>query len=113
MTLDTHDRVRCRAHNRLGAPCSAFPIHGGAVCVTHGGRAPQVKQAAEDRIRDMVDPALNRLLALLSSDQDSTALAAVKDVLDRAGYKPVERIQEEQSGELTIRYVNDWRSSAG
>jgi hypothetical protein len=109
MTVAHSDRPRCRAHNRLGASCSAFPIHGGSVCIVHGGGAPQVKKAAEDRIRELVDPALNRLAKLIEDDSSGVALGAVKDILDRAGYKPVERIQEEQTGELNIRYVNDWR----
>jgi hypothetical protein len=79
------------------------------VCIVHGGGAPQVKKAAEDRIRELVDPALNRLAKLIEDDSSGVALGAVKDILDRAGYKPVERIQEEQTGELNIRYVNDWR----
>jgi hypothetical protein len=59
----------------------------------HGGAAPQVKAKAEDRLRDMVDPALNRLLKLIDDPFSSTALAAVKDVLDRNGYGARQRIE--------------------
>jgi hypothetical protein len=83
----------CSAHRTNGEPCKRAPINGGAVCIMHGGKAPQVKAKAEDRIREMVDPALNRLLKLIDSEQDATALAAVKDILDRAGYKQPERQQ--------------------
>ena len=49
--------VRCTGHSsRTGAPCKNFPIHGGTVCVTHGGRAPQVKAKARERLLDMIDP---------------------------------------------------------
>ena len=63
----------------------------------HGGAAPQVKRAAEERLRELVDPALNRLTKLIEDESAGVALAAVKDVLDRAGYGPKQRI------ELTIR----------
>jgi len=67
------------------------------VCRMHGGAAPQVKRAAEERIRELVDPALNRLAKLIDDLSAPVALAAVKDVLDRAGYGAKQRI------ELTIR----------
>jgi hypothetical protein len=59
----------------------------------HGGKAPQVKAKAEDRIREMVDPALNRLRELLDDELSGVALAAVKDVLDRAGYAARQRLE--------------------
>lgn len=61
----------------------------------HGGAAPQVKRAAEERIRDLVDPALNRLAKLIEDLSGTVALAAVKDVLDRAGYGVRQRIDIE------------------
>lgn len=45
----TTDRPRCTAKNNRGEPCGRAPIKGGSVCPTHGGRAPQVKAAAEQR----------------------------------------------------------------
>ena len=63
----------------------------------HGGKAPQVMKKADERIRDLVDPALNRLAKLVDDPTSSVALAAVKDILDRAGYGARQRI------ELTIR----------
>jgi hypothetical protein len=61
--------------------------------VTHGGASPQVKKKAEERIRELVDPALNRLQALIEDDLSGVALAAVKDVLDRAGYAARQRLE--------------------
>lgn len=40
---------RCKAHTTAGNPCRRPPILGGEVCPSHGGRAPQVKAAAERR----------------------------------------------------------------
>ena len=98
MTLGTHRPPHCRAHNREGRQCAAFPIHGGTVCVAHGGRAPQVRKAARDRLAEMVDPALTELLRIVESgENDGIKLAAIKDVLDRAGYKPREKLPEGMS----------------
>jgi len=43
-------RVRCTAHRSDGAPCRAWAIRGGRVCSVHGGRAPQVREAARRRL---------------------------------------------------------------
>lgn len=42
--------VRCTAHRSDGQPCGAWSIRGGYVCRVHGGRAPQVRAAAEWRL---------------------------------------------------------------
>ena len=102
LTLDD-GRRRCRAHNNLGEPCRQRPIRGGVVCVAHGGRAPQVQRAAKERLNDLVDPALVRLEALLHDQNAAVALGAVKDVLDRAGFKPVERNESLVIGAFTLR----------
>src|SRR5690242_1517577 len=84
MTAETHDQRRCRAHNNRGEPCGLHAILGGTVCQVHGGRAPQVKRAAAERIAEMVDPALNALRKLVdNADSDSVRLSAVKEILDR------------------------------
>ena len=79
------------------------PIRGGGVCRVHGGSAPQVKQAAAERIRELVDPAIDQLARLLeAADSDAVKLSAIKDVLDRAGYSAKQRIEHSgaiQSGD--------------
>jgi hypothetical protein len=42
--------VRCRGHRRDGSACKRWSIRGGYVCPSHGGRAPQVRRAAERRL---------------------------------------------------------------
>lgn len=84
---------RCGKRTRGGGTCRNWAIQGGAVCRMHGGAAPQVKARAEDRIRDLVDPALTRLETLLADESSSVALSAVKDVLDRAGYGARQRFE--------------------
>lgn len=77
---------------------------GGVVCPTHGGSIKRVKQSAQERLAEMVDPALAELGKLVKrAESDAIKLAAIKDVLDRAGFKPKERV--EQSGKLTIEVV--------
>ncbi len=75
MSKQTH--VRCRRPS----------IRGGHVCRFHGGSAPQVIEAARVRLDRLTDPAITRLGELVEQKEyPSTALAAVKDVLDRNGY---------------------------
>lgn len=59
----------------------------------HGGAAPQVKAKAEERLRALVDPAIDRLEKLIKDDSSGVALAAVKDILDRAGYGAKQRVE--------------------
>ena len=53
----------------------------------HGGASPQVRQKARERLAALVDPSITRLSKLLRSKQELVALGAVKDVLDRNGFK--------------------------
>lgn len=84
---------RCGKHTRSGRDCHNWAIRGGTVCRMHGGAAPQVKAKAEDRLRAMVTPALDRLEKLIEDESPSVALSAVKDVLDRAGYGAKQRLE--------------------
>jgi hypothetical protein len=96
----------CGAHRTNGEPCRAFAMHGGRVCVAHGGAAPQVKLAAEERIRSLVDPSLDRIQkAIADDDNPQLALAAARDILDRAGYKATEKIQQDGRVTLEIELV--------
>ena len=93
---------QCKAHRKNGNRCQRAAILGGVVCIMHGGMAPQVRLAAQERLQSFVDPALDELQKLLrNADSDSVKLAAIKDVLDRTGHKLPDKI--EQTGEQTIR----------
>ena len=94
MSTKTHKRL-CKAKSaRTGKPCKKAPINGGTVCDRHGGRAPQVKKAAENRLKqyvqEMVDP--DRVLA-------ETARIAMSDptaLFDEQGnVKPMKEWTEE------------------
>jgi hypothetical protein len=69
-------------------------ILGGTVCRMHGGAAPQVKKSAQERLTEMVDPLLTELFRIAqASDSDAVRLAAIKDALDRAGYRANTRLE--------------------
>jgi hypothetical protein len=108
--LDVPDplKPRCTARSkRSGVQCKRYPIPGGTVCIMHGGGAPQVQAKAMDRLLAIQFPAIARLAELVSQrEYPSTAMAAVKDVLDRTMGKPVESLElTGAKGEpLTIRH---------
>lgn len=88
----TLESVRCSAHSsQTGEPCKRWASHGTTVCTSHGARAAQVRIKAEERLKALVHPAITTLQALLEADSDATRLGAVKDVLDRNGFKPADR----------------------
>jgi hypothetical protein len=95
--MDTPDLMdtprQCTATARGGQRCKRRPIPGGAVCVMHGGGAPQVQAANRARLLALVDPALVRLGQLVQEKkQVGVALGAVKDVLDRNGLKAPDHV---------------------
>lgn len=84
-----------------GERCKSTPIVGGFVCMAHGGRAPQVRMAARDRLMAMVDPVLNAFETILHNWQNKTCptchnptgdlgpiIRVGQLVLDRAGFHP-------------------------
>lgn len=80
------ERRRTAKSNSSGGPCPNAAIKGGNVCTAHGGRAPQVRAAAQARILAMVEPALDTMLTAIKDDDPKVrATAAAKDILDRAG----------------------------
>lgn len=49
--LDSEPRERCSAKSkRSGKRCGKWPIQGAKVCEMHGGKAPQVKRVASERL---------------------------------------------------------------
>lgn len=87
--------MKCGARRSDGRECQAPAIRGGSVCRTHGGSAPQVRAAADARLRALVDPAIGVLEASMKrhAKQPQVALAAAKDVLDRTGFKTAEKVE--------------------
>jgi hypothetical protein len=74
----------------LRKPCEAWAIHGGFVCVKHGGSAPQVKKRAMRRFNALVDPAMTELEVVMHQNEHMPSkLGAIRTVLERAGGSPV------------------------
>lgn len=94
-TPDHMDAPRCTATAKgSGTRCKRRPIPGGTVCVKHGGGAPQVQQAAMERLKALQNPALDTLEWLIKQRKfPSVAMSAARDVLDRTEGKPLERIE--------------------
>ena len=84
---------QCTATSKAkGKRCGREAIPGGTVCRYHGGAAPQVQKAARLRLAALVDPAISQLQKLLASKNEPIRLAAVRDVLDRNGYKATDKV---------------------
>lgn len=97
---------RCTATAKgSGLQCKRRPIPGGTVCVKHGGGAPQVRQAAERRLADLVPKAIGYYDWLLSQKTyPSAGLGAANAVWDREKGKPREQVDHTHSGELVLRH---------
>lgn len=75
------------------------------MCNVHGGRAPQVLDAARRRLLEMVAPALAQLRKLLEeADGDSVKLGAIREVLDRSGLKVADLLAIDNRVEIVVRY---------
>lgn len=78
----------CTAHTSSGKPCKRWAIVGGTVCPTHGGSAPQVREAARRRIAGFVPRALQEMERLAQgAESEAVRVRALIDLLDRAGLK--------------------------
>ena len=86
-----------RAKQSGNRQCRNAPMRGQQVCRMHGGKQPAALANAEDRMRSLVHPAVTALANLIA-DND---LAAARYVLDYAGFKATEKL--EQHGDTTIR----------
>lgn len=103
---------RCTATSKgRGEQCRRSAIPGGRVCRYHGGAAPQVKAKALERLMALQHPAITRLGQLVDQTEfPSTAMAAVKDVLDRTMGKPVESVELTGAGGGPVETVFRWKA---
>lgn len=80
--------AKCSARTQNGDPCKNSPIQGSTVCRMHGGAAGQVKRRAQERLEKAVLPLLGQLYKMAMDDGSlppAVKLAAIRDMLDRAG----------------------------
>lgn len=91
---DQPPRVQCLRDPvaSTGERCGGLAEPGTLWCRFHGGRAPNVKKSADERVEEykaklveMGDEALRTLQAKLKSKNDAVSLRASLEILDRAG----------------------------
>jgi hypothetical protein len=84
----------CKAHKKDGTRCQKSPSAGSTVCRFHGAGAPQVKEAARNRLAMAADGLMQTLLKIAASaESEAVRLAAVKDALDRAGFSATHMVK--------------------
>jgi hypothetical protein len=75
---------RCTAtSNRTGRRCGLARIPGTTVCATHGGKAPQVREAAQRRVADEQARELARKIDVDVEQYDGNPFEALRDLLAR------------------------------
>lgn len=65
----------------------------------------EIQRQMKENFGSLAIEAQRQLAKLLKSKNDNVKMQAVKDVLDRAGYKPIEK--SEISGGYTVELVDD------
>lgn len=70
-------REKCTGHNRDGAACGNWPIHGGTVCKMHGGGSPHVKQAAARRA--VLQKARDKARAIADKNRSELDVPPIED----------------------------------
>lgn len=101
-----HGRQRCSARSKQkGTQCGRTAIPGGTVCRYHGGLAPQVQAAAQERLKAMQPLALDTLEALMRRNQYPTVqFQSAKAVIDWTEGKAGESVAVEHSGGIAISH---------
>jgi phage terminase small subunit len=80
--------------SQTGKPCKKPPIKGGFVCMTHGGAAPQVRKAADQRIKTMLEQALDPDRSLV--EMARVAFSDIRELFDEKGnFLPIKQWPED------------------
>ena len=91
------DEQRCTATTRKGTRCPKFRVKGAAVCLAHGARAPQVRDAAQHRVAEAEAREVARRVDVDPAEFSGNPFAALRDLLRR------DRIEMERFGRLADR----------
>lgn len=80
-------RTRCSATLRSGRPCRSWAVHGASVCNQHGGAAPQVRAAAQERLDRLANDAVGVLRDIMNNPtlDPAVKIKAAAEVLNRHG----------------------------
>jgi hypothetical protein len=84
------------------------------VCNAHGGRAPQVRDKARQRIMEAADPVAAALIKIALDEKQDTAhrITAARDLLDRAGYGAKQALEIASDLHITDDRVDQARTLA-
>jgi hypothetical protein len=91
----------CGRKTRAGGTCRQRAMLGQTVCFIHGGKSPQALRKAEERMRELVHPAISALERLINGNDFN----ATRYVLDYAGFRAAVQVNSES--EVTIRIVRE------
>jgi hypothetical protein len=79
----------------------------------HGGKSPQALAKAEDRLRALVHPAITGLAELIKqADSDSVRLSAIRDLLDRTGFRTPDAAPESTAQTMHVTVAFDHANTA-
>lgn len=91
----------CTATTRAGNPCKATAVPFTGKCRMHGGTSQVALSGAREKyaeveklvLEDFVDDAIRTVRDIMKDEtaDDKIRLAAARDILDRCGFKPVQR----------------------
>jgi len=104
---DGHPKAqRCHARSKTtGQQCKQAVVPGATVCHYHGGAAPQVKEAARERLRAMIYPALAAWEELLEQKEFPTVrFSTAREIVNHEFGKPGESVSLEHTGDMTFRW---------
>lgn len=93
LSVDSSRQCTARSNRQNGGRCKRPAMKGTTVCATHGGRAPQVKKSAKEKLALLVEPALEGLFIALKSGEIPSIVKAAQIVLDRTGFHPSQAIE--------------------
>lgn len=96
--------LRCRAKStRSGERCRRAATPGTWVCATHGSSSPAVRQKAQLRLLELVNPATAKLARILAStNDDRVALKAVEMIYDRTGLHAKVEVDDSASRQMLV-----------
>lgn len=87
-------RQQCTARISDGSrQCERWAMKGQEVCGHHGGRSPQAKRSAKERLAELIEPALAGLHKALQSNDLGSIVKASQIVLDRTGFHPTKAVE--------------------
>ena len=70
------------------------------MCSMHGGKAPQVRETARERLAALAEPAIDALKRALEAEDINAMIRAAQLILDRTGFGPTKTITGENGEPL-------------